>query len=91
MPGYCLWLLLSRRYHLKVQYHRIILPERSGATDVGGAAPDGIAPHPNDMPGDAGLWPAAERTVIDADVGVPLIASETNSRRAAADAGEGRG
>jgi hypothetical protein len=90
MPGYCLWLLLSRWYHLKVPHHRIILPERLAATDVDGAAPDGIARYPDDMYGEAGLWAAAERSLIDADVSVPLIAGETSSRRAAANAGEDR-
>jgi len=91
MPGYCLWLLLSRWYHLQVPHNRIILPERSAAIDLGGAAPDGIARRPDDMHGEAGLWPTAERSLIDADVSVPLIAGETSSRRAAADAGEDRG
>ena len=90
MPGYCLWLLLSRWYHLQVPHNRIILPERSAAIDLGGAAPDGIARRPDDMHGEAGLWPAAERSLIDADVSVPLIAGETSSRRAAANADEDR-
>src|SRR5215472_1899127 len=89
MPGYRVWLLLSRWYHLQVQHRRIILPERSAATDVGGAAPDGIARHPDEIHGEAGLWRTAERSLIDADVR-PLIGGETNSRRAAAEAGKDR-
>lgn len=41
----------------------------------------GFARHLDGVQGGAGLWPAAERSFLDADVSASLSAGETGSRR----------